>query len=319
MRITYITLSLLHLSFLHSFAASQQTPPPPRAVKTITNSAERDITVFFDPQFLFDSEDINEILQSKQFAAAAIEELTGRRAQLFQKNREGYGNIPGWGAVPGAEFYAQVWGRRDLIAGSSQGSLPLRLHVVVFQPEGEGKADAEKYAELIIKHLDKVLGDLSRRSLEQGLTQLKVTADEARRAADSATQKVEELSARLRKSASALSESALQELIGDLMQQRQSLEVDLAGMEGRAEALKREIAKSSERLKKSSAEDEVLRNLQQVLELRTAAFQLAKQASNVGARGIGPIEVTKAEEQVALAKVELAQARQAAARPSDDR
>jgi DNA repair exonuclease SbcCD ATPase subunit len=192
------------------------------------------------------------------------------------------------------------------------------LQVEVTQLEdADSKIKAEKYAELVIKHLNKVLADLSRRSLEQQLGQLRTAADEARRKVQVAEIKVEELSMRLRNLSGALPEASLHELVSDLTKQQQALEVELAGMTGRREALQREVAKSSERLKKSSADNDVVRNLKRVVELRKEQLAQVKELYRQGVAGGGPGMVAKAEEQVVLAEIELAQAIQATARPTD--
>jgi hypothetical protein len=314
MRIPNLLLPLVLLTPLHSVGLGQEAPTPPRAIQTTTDSAERDITLFFDPNFPLDWEDINAILQSKQFAAAAIEEISGRLPELLQRSRPDYGMV-GWGTLQGADFLAYVTGRRDLIRGSD-GSLPLRLQVQVTRREDDdNKVKAEKYAELVIKHLNKVLADLSRRSLEQKLVQLKAKVDEAHRKVLVTEARVAEL-LRHQESGS-LPEAVLHELVSDLAKQKQAIEVGLAGMTGRREALQREVAKSSERLKKASAENDVLRNLKRVVELRKEQLAQVKELYRQGVAGGGPGMVAKAEEQVVLAEIELAQAIQATARPTD--
>jgi DNA repair exonuclease SbcCD ATPase subunit len=293
---------------------------PPHAIQITTDSAERDITVYFDPQIPFAYEDISAILKSKQFASEAIGEVTGKvPGQLVPEQAGAGGGFEwrGWKASPYNIYRAYVTGRRDLIHGSDH-SLPLRLQVEVTQLEdADSKIKAEKYAELVIKHLNKVLADLSRRSLEQQLGQLRTAADEARRKVQVAEIKVEELSMRLRNLSGALPEASLHELVSDLTKQQQALEVELAGMTGRREALQREVAKSSERLKKSSADNDVVRNLKRVVELRKEQLAQVKELYRQGVAGGGPGMVAKAEEQVVLAEIELAQAIQATARPTD--
>ncbi len=327
MRITNVNISLVLLCLLGSLVAGQEAPPPPRDLQPVTVSAERDITVFFETEFAFNWDDINSIIQSKQFAGAALEELTGKPSELFPANTQAYGGMPGWRALPHTSYFAHVTGRQDLIRG--EGSLPLRLHVTVSQLVDDDKASvekhpdlevrAEKYADSIIKHLNKVLADLSRRSLEQRLAQLNATADAARRKAAAAEQKVEELGARLRIVSSAYSEPVLHELVSDLIKQQQAIEIELVGMTGRSEALQREVARSSERLKPSSADNDVVRNLKRVVELRKQQLALVKALANQGVPGGEPDKVVKAEEQVVLAEIELARATQATAGPTDAR
>jgi flagellar biosynthesis chaperone FliJ len=318
MRTSGILLSLLFLTSLHAVGLGQELTPAPREIPTTTDSAERDITVFFDANFPLSRDDINAIVQSKQFVAAAIKELSGRVPELYPSSRPDYG-IVGWGTLKGAEFFAYVTGRQELIRGAD-GSLPLHLQVEVTQREDENnKVTAEKYAELVIKHLNKVLADLSRRSLEQRLEQLKATVDEGRRQVQMAEATVEGLSARLRQKSGDLPEAVLHELVSDVTKQRQALEVELVGMKGRSEAIQREVARLSERLKKSSADDDVVRNLKRVVALRKEQLALVKQLYSQGVAGGEPGKVAKAEEEVVLAEIDLARATQASAGPTDAR
>jgi hypothetical protein len=309
MRPSECTMALALTFLLSSFGAGQV---PPTNSRVLPSSSSRDITVVFDPELPISFDTVNEIIQSKQLAAAAIDELTGEGAQLSPSNEPLGGSIPGWVIDKSDKVYfAHASRRRDLIGGESRGSLPLRLFI-----QARGQSEAEKYADLVVKHLNKVLADLSRRGFERKLAQLKAAATEAQNAADLAGNEVAETRARIRNQSSGLSISVLEELISDLKKTQQSLEVELAGMKGRAERLQAEVAKVAERVKKEPTDDEVLRNLMRVTELRKNQLTAARQAWEQGAGKPG--DVSKAEEQVALALVELAQAKRSASRPNTD-
>jgi hypothetical protein len=122
----------------------------------------------------------------------------------------------------------------------------------------------------------------------------------------------------VRATSSGLSTDVLQELASDLKKTQQALEVELAGMKGRATALQEEVAKTAARVRKDPTDDEVVRNLKRVLELRASQLEVLQTMFKAGAAAT-QVDVMRAEEQVALAQVELAQAKEANRRSASDR
>ncbi|MEX2141886.1 MAG: hypothetical protein WD894_21655 [Pirellulales bacterium] len=323
MRILNCTFALAILFLLSSLGAGQEAPAlPPELVQAKSVSAQQDITLVFHPEFPISLEAANEIIQSKHLASAAINELTGARTALTSINDGGrlQGNrgTQGWRVLEpaGMAYFAYLSRRQQLISGESDDSIPLRVVVAVTGPADQGEAEAEKYAALVIKHLNNVVAELSRRAIEHKLERLKSSTDEARNAAELAAEQLQEIRAKVSRQSSVFSEPVLQELVSDLKKQQQALEVELAGMKGRAEALQVEVAKTAKRAEKDPPNDDVLQNLFRVIELRKE--QLAAARDLYKANTVRRTDVANAEEQVALAQVELAQAKRSASRPANE-
>jgi hypothetical protein len=315
MRTIHCAFALAVLLLLSPYGAGQETPRPPVPRQPEQFSTEQDITVFFDRSFAVSLEDVSAIIQSKQLAGLAIEELTGKRPQLSPESGH-FGNIPGWRTSTSNKYLAYVAPRRDLIDRESGGSLALRLYVSVVSHADEDAAVAEKYAGLLVKQLNQVLPDLSRRAMELELVRLKSDAEQAQQAAEVASQKLHDTQKRVLLDSGDLSESSLQELLTDLTKQRQALEVALAGMNGRIEALQEQVARTAKRAETESADDEIVKNLMRVVELRAQQHRHLMELADDGV--ISKAELAKAEEQVALAKIELAQAKRAGSRSASE-
>jgi chromosome segregation ATPase len=181
--------------------------------------------------------------------------------------------------------------------------------------QGESSPDeAKKYVREVVTRLDKVLAELSRREYEQRRDQLKQAVEQAQESAQLARQRLDEVKTKLESVSAPVSETVLEGLVSDLKKQQQALELELAGIRGRTEALQKELAKMAERTKKEPAADEVLQNLRRVVELRRAQLAATRQLHEQGT--VTSLEVGKAEEQVALAQIELAQAQRAVEKPN---
>ncbi|HZZ71633.1 MAG TPA: hypothetical protein VFE24_05230 [Pirellulales bacterium] len=114
----------------------------------------------------------------------------------------------------------------------------------------------------------------------------------------------------LNASDSVLPPNVLLENIATLQKQRQAFELELVGLKGRTAALQQAIAKSTERLDLKAADDKVVKNLQKVIELRTA--QLERLMTAYKAASVSADAVDRAKDDLALSEVELARAQAAA-------
>jgi hypothetical protein len=321
MRSTFET-ALALLAIFSSVGAAQERadgPPSSPSESAPYKTAERKITLVCDPNFPISSHAINEIIQSKDLASAAIGELTGARVNLRTMNDGGrlqrVEGTTGWGPEKSDKWYLSfVQQRQHLVDGQPRGTLPLRL--VVAGTSAVGESEREKYADLVIKHLNNVLADLSRRAFESKLAELNLAKEQAQKSVELAGRKLDKTRESVRRASGDSSETALQELVTSLTKQQQALKVDLAGMKGRAEAIQQEVAKTAERAKNDSADDEIIKNLMRVIELRMQQVRYLKELGELGT--ITQAEAAKAEEQVALAKVELAQAKRANSRPANE-
>ena len=321
MRPSRFSSALALLVIYCSFGRAQEPPAPP---KPVFHSLAKDITLNYDQRFPIAFEAIREILQTKEFAAAVIGELTGARPELSKTNDEGallgiigFGPsaVSGWATEKSNKAYFSVVSERHrIVRGEGTGSLPLRLTV-----GGRGAvadAELEKYAQLVVKRLNQVLADVSRRAMEHELAGLKSDAEQAQQAAEFARQSLDDTQKRIRQASGDLAESSLQEIVTDLTKQRQALEVELAGMKGRIEALQEQVARNAKRAEEASADDEIVKNLTRVIELRAQQQRYLKELADASA--ISKAELAKAEEQVALAKIELAQAKRTTSRSASE-
>ncbi|HET6249272.1 MAG TPA: hypothetical protein VFE47_16370 [Tepidisphaeraceae bacterium] len=101
---------------------------------------------------------------------------------------------------------------------------------------------------------------------------------------------------------------AVRRLIATLQEQREQLELDRAGAEGRRAGLEDAIAKLSKRLTDRVATDDVAVELQKVVDVRQTASQQMKQLYASGAASAA--DLSAAEANLATARAELAKERQ---------
>jgi hypothetical protein len=188
--------------------------------------------------------------------------------------------------------------------------------------EGSAKAKyepiAKKFSAALRKRLEKELTAITRRQFGREIERQKKSVEQELALAEEASQRVTEKREELRRLESGVPKQVLAESVSSLQKQHQQLELDLAGMKGRAEALQVEVAKTAKRLDKDPADDDVLRNLMRVIDLRKQQLAAARQLHATGAAGGEVPNVLKAEEQVTLAQVEFAQAKRAQTRPAAD-
>jgi hypothetical protein len=310
-----LPLALAIVLFIGSALIAQ---PPERRPLDETRSEEL-VEIHFDRSiFPATLEAIEEIVRSEDVSGAAVREVSGKTAnfQVWGRTSE-LSHTQGWNVEGSDANYWRYWARA---AGTNlpsiQGRQYLRIQVGILSPYGseEGK-QTEKFARLVIERLNKVLAELSRREYERRLKELNIAAAQARQAVDHASAKLNDTRVQHR-GESSLSIPVLEELASNLKKQQQALEVDLAGMKGRKEALQVEIAKTAERVKKEPADDEVVRNLQRVLDLRVQHLRNIKKIVETGT--VTELEAGKAEEAVAMAQVELAQAKRTISRSATD-
>lgn len=106
---------------------------------------------------------------------------------------------------------------------------------------------------------------------------------------------------------SPLSTEALEKQLVDVMSQRQNLTIEIDGLESRRSALEMQIAKSTEVAEKAVQDDEVVKNLERVVELRHRELAVVKQqiaAGQATARDRESVEI-----QLVTSQADLAEAR----------
>jgi len=151
------------------------------------------------------------------------------------------------------------------------------------------------------------------RFVSSGKHQVEALEESSMRARDrftTATNELEKLRQSLRECESHVSMPAavLEAQLTAAMSQVQSLELERAGLQSRHEALETWIAKMGKETAERAKGDEVVKNLQEVVDLRTQELEIVRRAVDVGRGAPGDIE--KAAVELATAKAELAQAQQ---------
>jgi hypothetical protein len=284
----FLTATFLSGLLVPCFALAQETNFRPQTVYR----AEENVTITLG---LLSSAAMDELARSKEVAGAAASDMTGQPVTL-----ELAGDNQLWFIEKTGTLYS-AWIDSPRRSPGGQGLwVTVRASI-----QGESNPDeAKKYVHEVVTRLDKVLAELSRREFEQRRDQLKKAFDQAQESVQLARQRLDEIEKKLHSVSGSVSESVLEGLVSDLKKQQQALELELAGIHGRTEALQKELAKTAERTKKEPATDEVLQNLRRVVELRRAQLAATRQLHEQGT--ITSLEVGKAEEQVALAQIELA-------------
>jgi len=269
------------------------------------------LKVEFDPNVLrLSREALDDVVRSKDVAGAAVQELSGKRARFATRGT----GAERW-EIEGTDKWHTAYVYTTNLRGASQDESALLLLKLRVFGQFSGTEEAHKFAKGVAARLNKVVAELSRGEYERKLKRLLTEAQHSAGAAELAAERLDKTRAQLGRG-SELSIPVLEELASSLKKQQQALEVDLAGMKGRQEALQVEIVKTAERVKKEPADDEVVRNLQRVLELRVQHLRGLKQLSENGT--ITQLEAGKAEEAVAMAQVELAQAKRTISRSATD-
>ncbi len=178
------------------------------------------------------------------------------------------------------------------------------------------KALANRFIEALGKHFQKALNEVVRRDVDEQFRREIDSLARERKVADQAAAELQEKRKQLSELSAGIPQSVLEESVSNLQRQQQSLELELAGMKGRAEAIQQRLSMAVEKGKKEDAKDEVVQNLERVLNLRAQQLDRYRQLHKSAA--VSEAEVLKADEDVALAQVELAQARRLAVKGKTD-
>jgi hypothetical protein len=143
--------------------------------------------------------------------------------------------------------------------------------------------------------------------------------DEARAAAkyDRARQDADQIRDALRSTThrTDLSAEAFRNSIGSLEIERQKLELDLAGMQARRDALDKAVAEQSVRADKAAQSDPVAAELEKIVEIRQKQFEYGQEQARL--RTISAAEASTFEAALAEAKARLAERKLAAAGQAD--
>ena len=292
--------------------------------KRINYGSPSQVKITFQPNALLTVEMIERLLFSDRIWHAAILDIGGK------PNPKDPNGAPVLIIDGEIVRISPIWG------GSSLRTDELIEHGVVFVQLGAGvsrtKADLEKldeaaalakyepitkkYFSALSKRIEKELTAIMRRQFDKEIERQRKSVSQEIAPADEAGASVDKKREELRRLESGVPKQVLAESVSNLLKQQQEFELDLVGMKGREDALKVEVAKIADRVKSGSVDDEVVRNLKRVIELRAQQLKRLRQLVENGTVSIE--DIGKAEEQVALAEVELAQAKRGTSRSATE-
>jgi hypothetical protein len=109
----------------------------------------------------------------------------------------------------------------------------------------------------------------------------------------------------------------LEESVGYLMKQKQSLELDAIGLNEREGVIRGQVKEATELLKKARPDAEILEGLNRVRETRIQTLDRLRTLHKQGV--ITGAEIAKAEEEVAIAQMDIKQAIRDAGKAATDR
>lgn len=269
------------------------------------------IKISFDPQLMLTKQALQELASSDIVLKHAVRDVNGKPLadRLEQENHFGVGD-----ERLVAEMGLSFTDDSQVQDGTIYGTLHTfaRRRPREKEPDIHPKAKefqdlTRRYHEAVRKRLEDALNQLSRREIEKRLARQRQLLEDNRKSAEIERSRLNDKRQDLRGISSGLPQSVLEESVSNLQQQQQALELEIAGFKGRTAALERQIAKATEELKQQPADDEVTQNLKRVLELRKRTLGRMRALRESGT--VTEVEMAKQEEQVALAEVELAQAK----------
>lgn len=263
---------------------------------------------------------LSEICEAPAVRDAVLDEFN---LKLLEQSR--------WGSAPGGNILTlrdesgnDVRVVFSLVLLEEEKSPPVQWALMAIYPFDDGTTRTEEqqkalqqlcakmtiaWAKQLEAALEKFAAEGSQREEQLGLSRLRAAHERLA----VAEKELEELRANLQDAERQVSMPAavLEKQLSEAMSQQQSLELELAGLQARHAALEEQIAQLSVKATQQAEEDEVIKNLKEVVELRTAELAVVRQAYEAGQASGGA--AAKVAVELATAKAELAEARRDAA------
>jgi chromosome segregation ATPase len=164
-----------------------------------------------------------------------------------------------------------------------------------------------RYIEAICKRCEERLDSVAKREFEKHLRREARSVVQERELTERALAQVRDKRETLRKTSAGVPQSVLEESLSNLQKQHQTLELEVVGLKGRAAAITEQIRQASDELKKAAPDNEIVGHLERVLVARMEQFKRLREMKDQGF--VSAAEIAKAEENVALAQVEVVQAK----------
>ena len=261
--------------------AAAQTPPAPAPAPPPSNTVQSERTV----QIIWDD-------------ATATPDISGVLGRLFGDEVAGglAKSILGVDDTASGKKTAARYGRLELTGGSCKFS---------FRTVAGARPASKEYADALVERLSALLAEDRQKQTslhvaraQDEMRDFQFELDAVRRRAKEMQAKLLNLSGRADLSAASLLPS-----IGKLEDEKQRLELELAGMGARLEAVQEQIAEATAAAKEQAADDPVIAELEKAVAARQNLLELARKRFEAGL--VQPHEMAAAEAELAEARVQL--------------
>jgi chromosome segregation ATPase len=294
------------------------TPPPPEVPEHY--GQDKGVKVVFDPRVVLTKSILRQIVHSPAVEDQAIRDVNGKKL-AGRLDEEDYLLLNGEKVYARVEFTLDDEQQIVMQNGMAFGT----LHAYATRQRGaerrgemaEYQTLTDRYHEAVRKRFEEALDDVAKREFAKHLDRERRLVNEEVESAERALKQVADKRERLRQIAAGLPQNVLEESVSNLQKQEQTLELDLAGFEARTAALQEQIKQATEEIKKAAPDDEVIKNLERVFELRREQLARLRQLHKSGT--VSGAEIDTAEVESAVAQVELAQAKRQAGKGASDR
>ncbi len=275
---------------------------------------EAKVALILDPSAIITADLIDRIMFSDAVLEKAVRDLGGKR--------DGDRKWPVKVMIDGQEVeIGPFMGKSEFPARSMGGPAAVVLNYgMAIDPSEEDRKKlseealkkkygpiAAKASEPLYKRLAEAMTVVTRKQFGKQLDRQAKLAAIENELARKAEADLEVARQNLRKQSTGIPEAVMLENVAHLQKQRQALELELAGLQGRAEAIQMQIGKVEALPRRNQQKADLVDNLNKVLKLRQMEFERNRTLHSQGI--VSPTELRGSEEKVLLAEIDLAKAK----------
>jgi hypothetical protein len=183
--------------------------------------------------------------------------------------------------------------------------------------EAEYQALVKRYHEAVRKRFEEALDTIAKREFAKHVLRQSELVEVDLNLAQTAAELVVKKRSTLRELAASMPQAVLEDSLSNLMKQKQAIELEELGLDVRAAQFREQVKAATDLLKKARPDEEILSGLKSVRESRVQTLDRLRSLHKQGV--ITGAEIAKAEEEVALAQMEINLAMRDAAKVPGDR
>jgi hypothetical protein len=282
------------------------------------------VKVTFDPHVVLTRKILLQLVSSPAVERQAVRDANGKALESRLVEEE-HLLLDGERVLAGTNFSLDDEQQLILAEGTAFGTLYAFL-AKVDAPTGrpakprsnaEYQALAKRYHQAVRKRFEEALDTIAKREFAKHVDRQAELVEVDRSLAEVARARVEGKREELRRVSASVPQGVLEEGVSNLMKQQQSLELDAIGLNERESLIRGQVKEAGDLLKKAQPDEEILAALNRVLESRVHSLERLRTAHKQGvATGA---ELAKAEEEVAIAQMDIKQAMRDAGKAASDR